>query len=111
MKAILLNAQPEKTFALIFETGDQVIKTLQAFARDQQLACSHFTAIGAFREVTLGYFNWEKKDYKRIPVHEQVEVLSLVGDVARDEKGQPQLHAHVVVGRSDGSAHGGHLIE
>jgi predicted DNA-binding protein with PD1-like motif len=61
--------------------------------------------------VTLGYFNWEKKDYKRIPLREQVEVVSLVGDIAEGEGGEPVIHAHVVLGRSDGSAMGGHLLE
>jgi len=111
MRAKLLNEGPERTYALIFETGDEVMKTLQGFAREKQLAGSHFTAIGAFREAMLGYYDWEKKDYRRIPVREQVEVLSLVGDVARDEQGEPKLHAHVVVGKSDGTAHSGHLIE
>jgi uncharacterized protein len=59
----------------------------------------------------LGYFDWERKEYKRIPVTEQVEVVSLVGDVALDPKGEPSLHAHVVLGRSDGSTLGGHLLE
>ena len=111
MRAKLLNERPEKTFALVFETGDEVMKALEAFARQEQLAGSHFTAIGAFREATLGYFDWGTKDYLRIPVREQVEVLSLIGDVARDEQGGPKLHAHVVVGKSDGTAHGGHLLE
>jgi predicted DNA-binding protein with PD1-like motif len=39
------------------------------------------------------------------------KVLSLVGDIALDEKGEPKVHAHVVVGRSDGTALGGHLVE
>src|SRR3954452_21907343 len=99
-----------KTFALIFETGDEVMAGLASFAGQHQLAASHFTAIGAFRDVTLGYFDWERKDYKKIPVEEQVEVLSLIGDVAMKD-GQPQVHAHVVVGRSDGSTRGGHLVE
>lgn len=46
----------------------------------------------------------------KIPINEQVEVLSLVGDVAL--KGdEPKVHAHVVVGKRDGSAHGGHILE
>ena len=61
--------------------------------------------------MTLGYFDWDAKDYKHIPLREQVEVLSLIGDVALDEKGEPKVHAHVVVGRSDGTARGGHLLE
>jgi predicted DNA-binding protein with PD1-like motif len=112
MKSKLLHeSHGQKTFALIFDTGDEVMKTLEAFAKDNRLAGSHFTAIGAFRDVTLGYFDWQKKDYKRIPLSEQVEVVSLVGDVAEGEQGEPKIHAHVVVGRSDGTAYAGHLLE
>jgi uncharacterized protein len=100
----------EKTFALIFDTGDEVMSNLIAFAGSHKLGAAHLTAIGAFREATLGYFDWEKKDYKKIPVREQVEVLSLIGDVALKD-GEPKVHAHVVVGRSDGTTLGGHLIE
>ena len=57
----------------------------------------------------LGYFDRDQKDYRKIPITEQVEVLSLLGDVALDNE-QPKLHAHVVVGKSDGTAHGGHLL-
>ena len=110
MKSRLINQDNPKTFAVIFETGDEVASGLAQFATSHQLRASHFTAIGAFRDVTLGYFDWEKKDYKRIPVHEQVEVLSLIGDVALD-KGVPKVHAHVVVGAADGAARGGHLLE
>lgn len=74
------------------------------------MTAAYFTAVGAFRDVVLGYFERERKDYKRISLHEQVEVLSLVGNIALAD-GKPKLHAHVVIGRSDGSAHGGHLLE
>jgi uncharacterized protein len=99
-----------KTFAVIFDTGDQVIAGLKAFAKEQSLAASHFTAIGAFETVLLGYFDWEKKNYVKIPIREQVEVLSLVGDVTLSE-GKPNIHAHVVLGKRDGTTCGGHLVE
>jgi predicted DNA-binding protein with PD1-like motif len=76
-----------------------------------QLPVEVVTAIGAFREATLGYFDWETMDYLKIPVREQVEVVSLVGDVAEGEKGGPKVHAHVVVSRRDGTALAGHLLE
>jgi predicted DNA-binding protein with PD1-like motif len=85
------------------------MEKLTEFAAAQPLTASHFAAIGAFSDVTLGYFEHERKAYKRIQLDEQVEVLSLIGDVALKD-GAPQVHAHVVVGRSDGSAHGGHLL-
>lgn len=99
------------TYAVIFETGDEVMAGLKQIAQEHHLDASHFTAIGAFREVTLGYFEVEQKEYKHIPLHEQVEVLSLIGDIALDPKGEPQIHAHVVVGRADGTTRGGHLLE
>jgi uncharacterized protein len=110
VKAKVINESPERTIALILDRGDEVVRTLERFARDQQLHASRFTAIGAFERVTLGYFDWERKDYQRIPVDEQVEVLSLVGDLALDAE-RPKLHVHAVLGRRDGSTLGGHLLE
>jgi hypothetical protein len=100
----------QKTFALVFDTGDEVATGLFAFAKEKDLAGSHFTAIGALSDVTLGFFDWDKKDYQKLQINEQVEVLSLIGDIALN-KGEPKVHAHIVVSKSDGTAHGGHLIE
>jgi uncharacterized protein len=111
MKAKLLNDQGAKTYAVILSTGDEVKSSLLAFAKEQHLAGSHFTAIGAFSDATLGYFDWQRKEYKKIPIREQVEVLSFLGDIALKDNGEPELHAHVVVGKADGTAHGGHLLE
>lgn len=82
MRAKLLNDAPERTFALILDSGDEVISALEAFANEHSLTASRITAIGAFSSATLGYFNWDIKEYERIEVDEQVEVLSLVGDIA-----------------------------
>jgi predicted DNA-binding protein with PD1-like motif len=110
MRAKLLNADRERTFAVVFDTNDEVMAGLGRFAREQKLSAARFTAIGAFRSVVLGYFDWQKKDYERNSIDDQVEVLALIGDVALDG-GQPKIHAHVVVGLRDGSARGGHLLE
>jgi len=110
MKSKVVTPGRERTFVLVCETGDQPVRELLDFARRENLTSGHFTAIGAFEDVTLGYFDWSSKDYIRIPIHEQVEVLSLVGDIAI-EGGAPRVHAHAVVGKRDGTAHGGHLLE
>ncbi|HEY3067814.1 MAG TPA: PPC domain-containing DNA-binding protein [Methylomirabilota bacterium] len=110
MRSTLLYERGERTFAVVFDKDDDVLRDLTAFAQTQRLSASHFTAIGAFSEVTLGYFDRERKSYRKIVIAEQVEVLSLIGDVAL-EGGEPKVHAHVVVGKSDGTAHGGHLLQ
>src|SRR2546426_136094 len=110
MKSTLIDATSPKTWALIFDKGDEPVAGLTAVAKAQNVGAAHFTAIGAFSDVTLGYFDRAAKDYTKIPLREQVEVLSLIGDVAL-YKGEPRVHAHVVVGRADGEARGGHLLE
>lgn len=109
MRAKLINDGSEKTYALILESGEEAVSQLQRFARENNLDATRLTAIGAFSSATLGYFNWESKDYEKIAVNEQVEVLSLIGDIALQD-GEPKIHAHVVVGKRDGTAHGGHLL-
>lgn len=103
-------ADGTRTFVLVFGTGEQVTAPLLEFARANEIAAASLTGIGAFERATLGYFELSKRDYKRIAIEEQVEVVSLVGNVACGDDG-PKLHAHVVVGRKDGSASGGHLLE
>jgi len=110
MHSKLISDAPEKTYALILETGEEVVSQLQRFAEENNLTASHFTAIGAFSSATLGYFDWNQKDYEKISVHEQVEVLSLMGDVALQD-GAPKIHVHVVLGKRDASACRGHLLE
>jgi predicted DNA-binding protein with PD1-like motif len=107
---LVKNKQLDGSMVLIFETGEEVVSTLTKFAKDHQITAAHFTAIGAFSDSVIGYFDWQKKDYLKNPVKEQVEVVSLAGDIAID-KDQPKVHAHVVLGKRDGSAVGGHLLQ
>ena len=109
MKYKLVEQQP-RTFVLIFNTGDEVAEGLKQFAKEQMMSASSFKAIGALSAVKLGWFNWETKQYDVVvDFNEQVELLSLIGDIA-EKDGEPQVHAHVTVGRKDGTAHGGHLL-
>jgi len=99
-----------KTFALVFEKDEELKQPLLTFANKNGLSAAQLTAIGAFSEVTIGYFDRETKTYKPIRIQEQVEVLSFVGNIACKEN-DPKLHAHVVLGKSDGTAHGGHFLQ
>lgn len=111
MRSRLVTAGDERrTMMLVFETGDEVVETLTAFAVEHKLHGSHLEAIGALQSVTLGYWDWDARDYQRIELDEQVEVVSLTGNIANVLDGEPTLHAHLVVARRDGSAHGGHLL-
>jgi uncharacterized protein len=106
----LVDEKP-KTFVIVFETNDELAGGLQKFASEQKLASASFKAIGALSSVRLGWLNWETKQYEpSVFLNEQVELLSLTRDVALKD-GHPQVHAHAVVGKRDGTAHGGHLLQ
>ena len=98
-----------KTFAIVFDKNEDVRQGLLELANTNRFADAHLNGIGAFSEVTLGFFDPSRKDYKKIPINEQVEVLSFTGNIVQKD-GRPRLHAHVVVGKSDGTAHGGHFL-
>jgi uncharacterized protein len=100
-----------KTYAVVFETGDELVSGLSKIASDLRLASASFTAIGALSSVRLGWLDWQTKKYQpAVVLDEQVELLSLIGNVAQYE-GKPWVHAHAVVAKSDGIAHGGHLLQ
>ena len=109
MKCAQVHADP-KTFVLVLATGEEVTEQLLSFAGDHRLGSASLTAIGAFERVTLGYFDWPTKKYLENPVNEQVEVLSLIGNLTWSDA-KSKLHGHVVVGLRDGSARGGHLLK
>jgi predicted DNA-binding protein with PD1-like motif len=104
-------ADEPKTLVVVFDTGDEIAAGLKKLAREQNLAGSSFKAIGALSAAKFGWLNWQTKQYEIArDLSEQVELLSLIGDIALKD-GEPQVHAHMIVGRRDGTAHGGHLLE
>lgn len=97
-------------FALVFETGDDVIAEMQRFVEEQNVMAASFSGLGGFQRATVGFYNLSQKRYEPIEVGEQVEVLSLVGNVAI-YGGKPKLHIHCMLSYRDGHAVGGHLLQ
>jgi uncharacterized protein len=106
---LLSEPHQERNYLLIFETGDEVMERLTQFVAELGVTAARFSAIGAFSEVTLAYFDWNLKKYRDIPVNEQVEMLMFAGDVSILDD-QPKIHAHAVVGCADGTTRGGHFV-
>jgi predicted DNA-binding protein with PD1-like motif len=100
----------EKVYAVIFSKGDEILSGLTDFAISKNIGDAHFTGIGAVSSATLAWLDIPHKIYHRIPVKEQVEVLSLIGDIATFND-KPVVHMHAILGHSDGSTTGGHVFE
>lgn len=100
----------EAVYLLVFEAGDEVMSAIHAFAVQEKLQVCRLSGIGAFNNLTLGFFDVPTREYRKIAITEQVELLALVGNISEAD-GQPRVHVHVVVGKSDGTTLGGHLLE
>ncbi|HEX2822791.1 MAG TPA: PPC domain-containing DNA-binding protein [Streptosporangiaceae bacterium] len=110
MKSKVVEDADVVTYVVVCDPGDEAVAALSQFARAERLEAAQITAVGAFERATVGWFDRAIKQYRPIAVDEQCEVLSLIGDVAEGEDG-PSLHVHVVLGLSDGTTRGGHLLE
>jgi hypothetical protein len=110
MKSKVVEDADVVTYVVVCDPGDEAVTALAQFARSEGLEAAQITAIGAFESATVGWFDPATRHYRRIPVDQQCELLSLVGDIAVGEDG-PVAHMHVVLGLSDGTTRGGHLLE
>src|SRR6266403_1743205 len=111
MKSQLVSGTADaQVHVVILDSGEEAFSALTKFVNDAKLTAASLTAIGAFEKVTVGWFDFSAKSYKKIEVREQCEVLSAIGDVAIGDDGKASLHVHIVLGLSDGSTRGGHLM-
>jgi hypothetical protein len=106
-----INASGLALWIAVLDPGDEALEALTQFAKAMRIESASLVAVGAFEKTTMGYFEWEKKAYKPIEVNQQVEVLSFIGDVARDDREEPSLHVHTVLGLPDGTTRGGHFLK
>jgi len=112
MKSKLVSEKAgERTFVVILNTGEEAFAAITEFAGRERLSGASLTALGAFERAVVGWFDPDTRKYRDIPVEQQCELLSAIGDIADGDDGKPSLHLHVVLGLSDGSAKGGHLLK
>ena len=108
---ILASDGDERTYILVLDEGDEAFACISAFAEENRISAASVTAIGAFREATIAFFDYSSKQYREIPVPTQSEVLSMIGDIAVGDEGKASLHLHVVLGLEDGNTRGGHFLK
>jgi predicted DNA-binding protein with PD1-like motif len=110
MQVQLLNpGQKTQQYAVIFYQGDEAFSGLLEFAQKYHVTSAHFTAIGAVNGATLGWFDPQRKMYKKIPINGQHEVIGMSGDIALYQ-GKPVVHTHMIVGAADGTTRAGHVL-
>ncbi|MGF6434053.1 PPC domain-containing DNA-binding protein [Bradyrhizobium elkanii] len=111
MKSKLVSDAPSaQVYVVVLDSGEEAFGALTKFANDAKVTAASLTAIGAFERATVGWFDFASKSYRKIEINEQCEVLCALGDIATGDDGKASLHMHIVLGLSDGSTRGGHLL-
>jgi len=111
MQSKLLSNDSDRVFMLVIEPGEEAFGIIKDFAVQHDINAASVTAIGAFEKATLAFFDLASQSYDDIPIDDQSEVLSLIGDITLDEKGKPNPHLHAVLGFYDGHTRGGHFVK
>lgn len=109
LSRLVHDSQP-RVFAVVLDPDDEVLAGLEEFASAHEVTSASLTGIGAVRAASLSLFDPDTRAHVPIAVTEHTEVLSLTGNIALKD-GRPSVHAHVVLGRRDGTTVGGHLRE
>jgi predicted DNA-binding protein with PD1-like motif len=100
----------EAGFMIRLERGDELIASLVDFAQKRGIQSGFFHGLGAVKNVEIGYYPLETREYvfKKFP--EDREVASMSGNIALVD-GKPFVHAHAVLSACDDSLSciGGHI--
>ena len=106
---LLEETEGRRKFVLVGAGGEEAVAAIRDFAVAQSIGNASLTGIGAFSRASLGWFNPVTSEFRQNEIEEQVELLSMIGNLALED-GAPKLHLHVVLGRGDATTRGGHLV-
>jgi len=104
----LTSATTDFGYILLLEPGEDLIRSLIQFAREQEVDAAVVTGIGAVAEVELGAGGLRERDQRRQLITEPLEACSLTGSVTLVD-GEPFPHLHGTFARADHSVIGGHV--
>ncbi len=107
MKVILKDNQ---RYIIRIDKGEEVFAGFLEFARQYDIDAASFTAIGACGELEIGVYDFAAKSYTKQVITEQLEIVSLIGNIALSA-GKPALHVHGSFSRRDLSMLGGHVFK
>src|SRR6056297_1286888 len=89
--------------------GEKLMSSLIEFARKENIQFAELSGLGAVQQAEIGFFEVDKKDYKKDLFEDSMELVSAIGNISFLE-GQPFPHVHVALGLPNHQLIGGHLF-
>jgi len=91
-----------------FQTGDDILESLNALILSNNVLAGSFTAVGAVESAVVGFFVGEGR-YAEVKLQGPLEILSCIGNVSVKD-GTPFVHAHLTLADGNGRTYGGHAL-
>jgi len=89
--------------------GEEIVEALAGFAQEKKIQAAAVSGIGAVRNIVLGYFDPDTRDYLREEFPESFELAGMNGNLSLLD-GKPTLHLHAVLADRNHRARAGHLF-
>ena len=97
------------TIVLRAQRGEEIISLLTMLISEENITCGRVSGIGATDKITIGLYNVNTQEYHKDTIEEEMEILSLAGNLTRKE-GNPYVHVHGSFATLD-REYGGHVNE
>lgn len=98
------------SYLVRLETGEEIFSAVSTFAAEHKIEAGVVSGIGSAANIVLGYYDHTAREYLRRTVPEEMEIVSLLGNISLKD-GRAFPHLHVTLGGRDSQALAGHLFE
>ena len=88
--------------------GEDIVESVKKFAQEENIRFGTVTGIGAVNKAKIGLFNTETKEYQSTILEEDMEIISLAGNIT-EMNGEPYIHLHIALANSEHNVKAGHL--
>ena len=107
---MMIISSTETRQVLRFDREEELFSSLEAYCQSAGITSAWVSAIGAASEVVLSFYNLAGQQYEDYTVTEDLEVVSLTGNIGVLED-ELSVHLHGVMSRRDLSTVGGHVTK
>ena len=92
------------------EPDEDIIESIIEMIKKHNIKSGLINCIGALKKFTIGYFDFDSKEYLTKSFNEYVELVSCMGNISFKD-GEPVVHLHISIGKKDFTILGGHLVQ
>ncbi|MCI5839146.1 MAG: PPC domain-containing DNA-binding protein [Peptoniphilaceae bacterium] len=88
--------------------GEEIIEKVSEILKKENVKAGYLTGLGACDDVTISFYDREKKEYKDINFKKPFEITMLYGNISQMNENL-YTHFHITLADINANAFGGHL--